>query len=121
MRLSFLARPRDSGKSVIAVELTDDSHYAIDGLEVRSLCRGVHRAERHEQRFVETADLKGEEFSWRLRHTLREDLADDVAHPLERKALVGRDLRHRSAAIEETDDPLFTPDLFATRGSLYPR
>ena len=38
MRLSFLARPRDSGKSVIAVELADDLDDAIDGLEVRSLC-----------------------------------------------------------------------------------
>jgi hypothetical protein len=74
-----------------------------------------------EQRFVETADLKGEEFGWRLRHTLREDLANDVPHPLERKTLAGRDLRNRSAAIEETDDPLFTVDLFAPRGSSYPR
>ena len=38
-RLSFLARPRNSGKSVIAVELADDLDHAIDGLEVRSLCR----------------------------------------------------------------------------------
>ena len=121
VRLSFLVRPRGSGESMIAVELADDSDDTIDGLEVRTRRGGMHRAERHEQRFVETADLKGEEFGWRLRHTLREDLANDVAHPLERKALAGRDLRNRSAAIEETHDPLFTPDLFAPRGSSYPR
>ena len=121
MRLSFLARPRDSGKSVIAVELAHDFDDAIDGLEVRTRCGVVHRAERHEQRFVETIDLNGEEFGWRLRHTLREDLADNITHPLEGKALAGRDLRHRSAPIEETHDPLFTPDLFAPRGSSYPR
>ena len=120
MRLSFLARPRDSGKSVIAVKLADDSDDTIDGLEVRTRRGSVHRAERHEQRFVETADLKGEEFGWRLRHTLREDLANDVAHPFERKTLAGRDLRHRSAAIEETHDPLFTLDLFEPRGSSCP-
>jgi hypothetical protein len=120
-RLGFLTRPRDSGESVIAVELADDSDHAIDGLEVRTLCFGVQRAERHEQRFVETADLESEEFGWGLRHTLGEDFADHIAHPLERKALAGRDLRHRSAAIEETHDPLFTPDLFAPRGSSYPR
>ena len=121
MRLSFLVRPRGSGESVVAVELADDPDDTIDSLEVRTLRGGVHRAERHEQRFVETADLKGEEFGGRLRHTLGEDLANDVAHPLERKALAGRDLRHRSAAIEETDDPLFAADLFALRGSSYPR
>jgi hypothetical protein len=121
VRLSFLARPRGSGESVVAVELADDPDDTIDSLEVRTLRGGVHRAERHEQRFVETADLKGEEFGGRLRHTLGEDLANDVAHPLERKALAGRDLRHRIAAIEETDDPLFAADLFALRGSSYPR
>jgi hypothetical protein len=120
-RFSFLTQPRNSGKSVIAVELADDSHNAIDGLEVRTRRGSVHRAERHEQRFVETADLKGEEFGWGLRHTLREDLANDIAHPLERKAFAGRDLRHRSAAIEETNDPLLTLDFFAPRGSLYAR
>ena len=83
-RLSFLARPRVSAKAVIAIELADDFHNAIDGFEVGSLCGGVHRAERHEQRFVETADLRGEEFGRGLRHTLREDLANDIAHPLER-------------------------------------
>ncbi len=106
---------------MIAVELAHNSDDAIDGLEVRTLFGVVHRGERHEQRFVETADLKGEEFSWGLRHTLGEDAANDIAHPLERKALGGRDLRNRSAAIEETYDPLFTPDLFALRGSSYPR
>jgi hypothetical protein len=121
VRLSFLARPRGSGESVIAVELAYDLDDTIDGLEIRTRFGGVHRAERHEQRFVETADLKGEEFGWGLRHTLREDVANDVAHPLERKTLAGRDLRHRSAAIEETHDPLFTVDLFAPRGSSYPR
>src|ERR1700722_3113691 len=121
VRLSFLARPRGSGESVIAVELADDSDDTIDGLEVRTLCGGVHRAERYEQRLVETADLKGGEFGWRLRHTIREGLGNNVAHPLERKTLAGRDLRHRSAAIEEPHDPLFTPDLFAPRGSSYPR
>ena len=45
-RLKFLARPRNSGKSVIAVELADDPDHAIDGLEVRSLCGGVHRADK---------------------------------------------------------------------------
>jgi hypothetical protein len=108
VRLGFFAWPRGGGESVIAVELADDSDDSVNGLEVRSLCSGVHRAERHEQRFVETADLKREEFGWRLRHPLREDLANYIAHPLERKTLAGRDLRHRSAAIEETDDPLFT-------------
>ena len=121
VRPRFLARPRDSGESVIAIELADDLDDPIDGLEVRTRCGGVHRAERHERRFVETADLKGEKFGWGLRHTLREDVANDIAHPLERQALASRDLRHRSAAIEETHDPLFAPDLFAPRGSSYPR
>jgi hypothetical protein len=117
VRLVFLARPRDSGESVIAVELADDLDDTIDGLEVRTLRSGVHRAERHEQRFVETADLKREEFGWRLRHTLREDFANHIAHPLERKTLAGGDLGHRSAAIEETHDPLFTSD-FSRRVAL---
>ncbi len=39
-RLRFLARPRNGGKSVIAVELADDFDHAIDGLEVRSFCGG---------------------------------------------------------------------------------
>jgi hypothetical protein len=99
VRLSFIARPRGSGESVIAVQLADDLDDAIDRLEVRALCGGVHRAETHEQRFVETADLNGEEFGWRLRRTLREDLANNIAHPLERKTLAGRDLRHRSARL----------------------
>jgi hypothetical protein len=97
VRLSFLARPRGSGESVIAVELAYDLDDTIDGLEIRTRFGGVHRAERHEQRFVETADLKGEEFGWGLRHTLREDVANDVAHPLERKTSL--------AAISGTEAP----------------
>jgi hypothetical protein len=92
VRLSFLARPRDSGKSVIAIELADDPDHAIDSLEVRSQRGGVHRAVGHEQRFVETADLKGEEFGWRLRHTFSKDLANEIAHTLQRKAFFRGDL-----------------------------
>jgi hypothetical protein len=33
VRLSFIARPRGSGESMIAVELADDLDDAIDGLE----------------------------------------------------------------------------------------
>jgi hypothetical protein len=121
MGLRFLARPRGSCESMITIELADDSDDTIDGLEVRTRCGVVHRGERHEQRFVETADLKREEFGWRLRQTLRENLANDVAHPFEGKALAGRDLRDRSAAIEEAHDPLVAADLFALRGSSYSR
>jgi hypothetical protein len=121
VRLSFLARPQGRSETVITVELADDSHNTINSLEVRSLYGGVHCAERREQRFVEAADLKGEEFGRGLRHALGENLSNDVAHPLERKTLAGRDLRNRSAAIEEAHDPLFTLNLFAPRGSSYPR
>jgi hypothetical protein len=66
---------------------------------------------RRAQRSMGAADLKGEEFGWGLWHALREDLTNDIAHPLERNALAGRGLRRRRAAIEETHDPLFTLDL----------
>ena len=106
MRLSFLARPRNGGESVIAVELAHDSDDAIDRLEIRSRRWRVHRAVGHEQRFVEAADLKGEELGRGLRHALSEDLANDFAHPLERKPLLRGNLGDRNAAIEEADDPL---------------
>jgi hypothetical protein len=121
VRLSFLTRPRDSGESVIAVELADDLDDTIDGLEVRSLGGGVHRAERHEERFVEAADLKREEFGWWLRHTLSEDLANDFPHPLERKTLLRGNLGDRNAPIEEADHALLTLGLFHAGGSSYPR
>jgi hypothetical protein len=111
-RPEFLARPRNGGKSVITVELADDPDHAIDSLEIRSRCGGVHRAVSYEQRLVEAADLKREELGWRLRHTLSEDLANDIAHPLERKTLLRGDLGDRNAAIEEADDPLLTLGLF---------
>ena len=120
-RLKFLARTRNGGESVIAVELADDPDHAIDSLEIRSRRGGVHRAVSYEQRLVEAADLKREELGRGLRHTLSEDVANDIAHPVERRALGGRDLRYRNAAIEEADDPLFTPDFFALRGSSYSR
>jgi hypothetical protein len=116
-RLKFLARPRNGGKSVIAVELADNPDHAIDSLEIRSRCGGVHRAVRYEQRLVEAADLKREELGWGLRHTLSEDLANDITHPLERKALLRGNLGDRNAAIEKADDPLLALGLFQLRGS----
>ena len=96
-------------KSVIAVEFAYDPDDPIDRVEVRSRDGIVHRAIGHEQRFVEPAHLKREELGRGLRHTLGEDLPNEIAHPLERKALARGDLGDRNAAIEEADDPRLTP------------
>jgi len=116
-RLKFLARTRNGGESVIAVELADDPDHAIDSLEIRSRRGGVHRAVSYEQRLVEAADLKREELGRGLRHTLSEDVANDIAHPLERKTLLRGNLGDRNAAIEEADDPLLALGHFQPRRS----
>ena len=61
--------------------------------------------------------MKREEFGRGLRHALSEDLANEIAHPLERKTLARRDLGDRSAAIEEADDPRLTLGLIQARRS----
>jgi hypothetical protein len=61
--------------------------------------------------------LKREELGWGLRHTLSEDLANEIAHPLERKTLLRGNLGNRNAAIEKADDPLLALGLFQLRGS----
>jgi hypothetical protein len=119
-RLKFFARPHNGAKPVIAVEFADDPDHAIDGLKIRSSCGGVHRAVSYEQRLVEAADLKREELGWGLRHTLSEDLANEIAHPLERKTLLRGNLWDRNAPIEEADDALLALGLFQAGGSSYP-
>ena len=115
--LKLLARPRNGGKSVIAVELAHDPDDPIDRLEVCSRHRRVHRAVRHEQRLIEAADLKREELGRGLRHALSEDLPNEIAHPLHRKTLARGDLGDRNAAIEEADDPHFALGPVQPRGS----
>jgi hypothetical protein len=116
-RLKFLTRPRDSAKSVIAVEFAHDFDDPIDRLEVRSRHGSVHRAVRHEQRFAEAADLKREELGQWLRHALRAALPNQIVHPLQRKTLARGDLSDRNAAIEEADDPRLTLAPFQARRS----
>ena len=62
-RLTLLARPGNSGESVIAVELAHDPYNSIDRLEIRSRHRIVHGAVGDQQRLIESAHLQRQEFA----------------------------------------------------------
>ncbi len=86
----FLDAGRDVAgrKAMVAVELAHDPDDAVDRLEVRR----AHCAIRDEQRLAEAADLQRDELGRGLRHPPGEDLPNEVAHTLERKALPRRNL-----------------------------
>jgi hypothetical protein len=99
-RLTLLARPGNSGESVIAVELAHDPDDSIDRLEVRPSRRIVHGAVGDEQRLIEPAHLQRQEFARWLGHTLRQDFPHKITHMLDRNARPAGDLGDREAAIQ---------------------
>jgi hypothetical protein len=94
-------------ETVIAVEFPDDFDDAVDSLEVGAR----HRRVGDEQGFIQSSDLHGEEFGWRLRHALGEDLLNQRPHPLRRHVLARRDLGNGNARVQQCDDPFFPIDL----------
>jgi hypothetical protein len=95
-----------SDETVISVELPDDLDDAVDSLEIGAR----HRRVGDEQGFVQSADLHGEEFGWRLRHAPGEDLLNQRPHPFQRDALARRDLGNGDARVQQCDDPFFPID-----------
>src|SRR5208282_970089 len=84
-------RIRDSGR--VRAQFCD----AVDRREVRP----GHRAVGDEQRLIEAAHLQRGVLGRRPRHAPGEDLPNEIAHALERNAVLRRDLVDRNAGVEE--------------------
>ena len=67
----------------------------------------MRRSVGHEQRFIEPADLKRKELGRWRGHALCEDFPHEIAHPVERDALLGGDLGGGHPGVQKVHDPLF--------------